>query len=156
MKTIELTQGEVAIVDDADYDYLSQWNWSLYRKTGRRSYYAQRSMPLPDGRKTTIQMHRHILSAPIGVQIDHVNGNGLDNQRCNLRLCTHAENRRNMDAYRNCTSGYKGVHWHRQRKKWRAVINYQKKSISLGLYKNKEEAAIAYDEAAKKYFGKFA
>jgi hypothetical protein len=148
MKEIELTQGYVAIVDDEDYEYLSQWKWFASRNaTGR--YYAVRN----EG-KNQIRMHREILKAPKGMEVDHINTNTLFNVKKNLRICTRAENAKNLSKPKNNTSGYKGVS--RDRRKWKAYIGLNNKKIHIGMFSSPKEAARAYDEKAKELFGKFA
>lgn len=146
MKTIPLTQGEVALVDNEDYTKLSQINWYLSRKEGNRCYAYSKNGP----------MHRVILNAPKNMEVDHRDGNGLNNQRNNIRLCTHIENMRNMSPPEGGTSKYKGVHWHAEDKRWRSRIRIKGKSIWLGVYTNEVEAARAYDRKAKKLYGEFA
>ena len=91
-----------------------------------------------------------------GIHTDHKNGNGLDNQKHNLRTCSQAQNNRNAKKRENCSSKYKGVYWDKKNKKWRARIYLNKKEICLGRYKNEIDAAKAYDEKAKELFGEFA
>ena len=101
-------------------------------------------------------MHRIILRTPLGKETDHLNRNKLDNQRKNLRICTHRENARNRGILTSNTSGIKGVYWDKQKEKWRVLLHTGKKRISLGLFKTKAEAKVAYNTAAKKHFGNFA
>lgn len=101
-------------------------------------------------------MHRLITGAGAGQQVDHINGNKLDNRRSNLRLCTQSENMRNRGATALNTSGFKGVHWSANDRKWRAGIKVEGKRIFLGLYLSKEEAAEAYNRAAESLHGLFA
>lgn len=101
-------------------------------------------------------MHRLIMNAQNGQMIDHINGNVLDNRKENLRLCNKSTNAMNCKVHKHNTSGYKGVAWHKQMKKWRAYIVINDKQKSLGLYKTKEEAAKAYNKAALELFGEFA
>lgn len=144
MKRIKLTRGFYAFVDEEDFKFLNQFKWLC--RLSRHKIYAIRS----DG----ILMHRAILNVPPGRQTDHINGNGLDNQRMNLRICTLCENQFNRGKQINNTSGYKGVR--AKRKNWRAGIGYMGKWIELGTYNSPIDAARAYDEAAKKYHGGFA
>lgn len=151
MKRISLTQGKFALVDDVDYEWLNQWKWHLHK--AKRALYAIRNT-----QRTTVKMHREILGLKYndGKQCDHINGNGLDNQKHNLRICSHQENCHNARPNRNASSKYKGVYRRREERIWCARIKYNNKKKSLGYYHDEEKAAQAYDEAAKKLFGKFA
>lgn len=147
MKLIPLTQGLFSKVDDADYDWLNQWKW--YAVRDRRSVYAKR-----ESMGKGILMHRVILETPEGMQGDHINGNGLDNQRGNLRNCTPTENRRNrIKSIKNGVK-YKGVHPHYG--KFRALIRVDGKMLHLGNFSTQDEAALAYNNGAIKYYGEFA
>lgn len=148
MKEIPLTQGRVTLVDDDDYEYLSQWKW-YFSTEG----YAVRH---EEGKGTTILMHREIIKTPRDKQTDHINGNGLDNQKKNLRICTGAENQHNARLRKDNTSGFKGVYFYTDARKWRATISINQTRRVLGTFLNKIDAAIAYDVAAKEYFGEFA
>ena len=156
MKTIPLTQGKVAIVDDRDYKWLSQFKWRA-QKSGKRpdSFYAVRNVTI-NKRRTTIQMHRQIMDPPQGVEIDHRNNNGLDNRRCNLRFCTRSQNMANSRGHRRRFSSFKGVSFHKEYKKWRAIITQNKKNHHLGFFRSQVRAAKAYDDKAKELFGEFA
>ena len=101
-------------------------------------------------------MHREILSAPDSAEVDHKDGNGLDNRKQNLRLASRVQNQCNKRRYSSNTCGFKGVHFHKQNRKWRARIEFNKKRISLGLFSSREEAGAAYIEAAKRLHGEFA
>lgn len=154
-KEIELTQGKYALVDDADYAELSKHKWTLIRGDHHRAPdYAVRSVKI-DGKPKAILMHRQIMGFP-NCGIDHIDGNGLNNCRENLRTATQQQNNFNRRIYKNNQSGYKGVYMNTGKRKWRAVIRFDKKSIHLGYYFTKEDAAIAYDDAAREYFGEFA
>ena len=155
MKKIKLSQGKVALVDDKDYDILVQHGWYAHKPPSSKTYYACHSVKR--GKKVeTIFMHRVILNAPKGKQVDHKNRNGLDNRRNNIRLCTGSENGSNVGLKANNTSGYKGVSWHKPTKKWGVKIKLNGKSIHLGHFIDKHEAARIYNEAALKYHGAFA
>jgi hypothetical protein len=148
-KTIQLTQGKVAIVDDADYDRLNAFRW--YASNGRSGHYASRC----PGRNR-IPMHREVMGASAGQVVDHKNGNTLDNRRENLRLCLVKNNAHNQKRHSNNSSGYKGVHWHSRVKKWAASIMYELQAKHLGYFKDPRDAAEAYDRAALHHFGEYA
>lgn len=154
MKKIQLTQGQYSLVDDEDYEYLSQWNW--YARKDRKGFYAQRQ-GTDNKRRFQIHMHRVILNLKPtdSVEVDHINGNSLDNRKENLRACSHKDNSRNRRKYSTNTSGYTGVSWHKHTQKWAAKIGVNGKWIHLGIYSNPEDAHNAYQIAAKQYFGEF-
>ena len=148
VKEIPLTKGAVALVDDEDFEYLSQMNWYLHSG----GYAAARH---PQTKKLTY-MHREILRPSENEQVDHINRNRLDNRRSNLRKCTRTENMRNVKGAGD-TSEYKGVSYKKGRKKpWRARIHVSENQIILGDFSTEVEAAFAYDLAAKEHFGEFA
>lgn len=152
-KEIPLTQGKVAIVDAADYEWLSQWQWYA-RYNGR--WYAMRHTPRVNGVQHTVLMHREILDAPDGMDVDHRDSDGLNNSRTNLRLATRSQNKFNSRMSASNTSGYKGVSWHKRQKKWNAYICVNCKLMHLGSFDSPEDAADAYDKAAIQYHGEFA
>jgi len=155
MKQIPLTQGMFALVDDDDFEALSKWKWHANKSKG--NYYACRNSPRVNKKRTSIKMHRQIMNVPNdGLFIDHINGNGLDNRRENLRLCTNAENTRNSRVSSSNTTGYRGVSLHGPTKKFRARIKSDDGTIYLGHFKTAIDAALAYDFAAKRFHGEFA
>ena len=143
MKTIKLTNGQKILVSNKDYTYLKQWKWGITGGHACRTVYLHR----------VVLERRGIVDAK---QVDHRNGNKLNNCRSNLRPATNQQNAFNQRLPKNNTSGFKGVSWSRQRKKWKAYIVKDRKQICLGFFKYKIQAARAYNKAAKKYYGKFA
>ena len=146
MKEIKLSKGFVAQVDDEDFEYLNQFKWYVY--IDRVYRYALRR---DNKSRKRIKMHRVILNAPDNILVDHIDHNGLNNQRNNIRLCTNTQNQWNMKGRRN---GFKGVSIENNR--FRAAIKYQSKTIHLGNFKTEEDAAKAYDKKATELFGEFA
>lgn len=157
MKKIKLTQGQYAIVDDADYDSLNQYKWFAY-KHRLGNFYAARMSPTKDGKRFFIRMSREVLGLAHRDkrQADHVLHNTLDNQRKNLRICTNQQNAMNQKTPLNKTSKHKGVSWYRSRKKWLAKIQINGKRKHLGYFKKEKDAAKAYNEVARYEFREFA
>jgi len=149
-KHIKLTQGKWAIVDDDDYEALSRQKWYAYQK--HSGWYASSTSSRPNRRQ--LHMHRVIMSAKAGELVDHINCDGLDNRKQNLRICSRAENARNSRIYTNNTSGYKGVS--KNGPGWRATITVENVQHNLGTYKTKIEAFKAYCLAAEKFHLEFA
>jgi hypothetical protein len=156
MKVIPLTQGKVAIVDDADFDILTQWKWCAHKR-GNNSWVACRNVSDGCNKRKTILMHRLILNTPKGMETDHKNGNELDNRRDNLRICTTAQNQQNRHLLQDGKSSlFKGVSYRKLSKNWGAWIRVNGHLLNLGHFIDEVKAALAYDGAAKKYFGEFA
>lgn len=153
MKTIPLTQGYEARVSDLDYRVACVYNWYALKK-GRRVY-AVRKIRLSDGRQTSQYLHQ--LIRPGCPEIDHRDGNGLNNTRGNLRRCSHAQNVSAFQSKRSGTSSsYRGVYHCKRLDKWIAQIQASGKNKHLGTFSDEVEAARAYDAAAIYCFGKFA
>lgn len=152
MISIELTCGRVVLVDDEDAG-LSAYCWRASR--GSKTYYSMRSEG-PANQRSTIMMHRQITAAGDLFEVDHINGNGLDNRRSNLRLVTHAENARNSGAHRDSKSGVKGVTWDKRRSRWVARIMVNGRTTNLGRFEHLEDAAEMYAKAARLLHGEYA
>lgn len=150
MKEIALTCGAVALVDDEDFERVNAYRWYLnIVNPSHRVQYARSG--------TVGHMHRFLLDAPRGMDVDHINHDGLDNRRANLRLCTRADNIRNGRKHRNGkTSRFKGVSWSGWHHTWRATLMLRRRQLFLGYFANEIDAAHAYNRAAEANFGEFA
>lgn len=151
-RRIMLTQGYSCIVDDADYEFLSQWSWHVL--IGSHVYAVRNSEPV-NGKRRHILMHRVLCNTPDGMDTDHINGNSLDNRRANLRVATRNQNMHNRKPNAKGSSKYKGVSWHKQHRKWIVNIQVNKVKHFLGLFTDEKEAAMAYERRAKEEFGEF-
>lgn len=150
VKQIPLTRGQVALVDDADYDWLNQWKWQ------ETNGYATRKV-FRNGVRTSLRMHRALVGLDVadGMQVDHINANPLDNRRSNLRLCSNGQNRQNCRGSQK-TSRFKGVYYPKNERRCRASIRVNKHTIHLGTFDSETDAARAYNAAAMQHFGEFA
>jgi hypothetical protein len=138
---IKLSQGKFALADDEDYTYLSMVKWYYHNGYAVRTHRSGK-------KQESLKMHRVILDVVAGEQVDHINGNSLDNRRCNLRVATQSQNNKNASKRKDNTSGFKGVSYHKKCKQWVAYINCDGKRTYLGLFASKETAAKAYNNKA--------
>ena len=155
MRTIPLTRGKIAIVDNKDYAFLAQRSWCC----GADGYVkSEESLGSKDGKRKrrTLLMHREIIRPKIGYEVDHINKDKLDNRRRNLRIATRSQNCMNRESFSGASSRYKGVSWHRTSQKWAARIKKDGKTKWLGTFKSERAAARAFDDHVSKMHGKFA
>jgi len=153
MKKIPLSNGKFTMVDDENYELLRQFKW--HPQICGKYVYAYRRHKI-NNKKTTISMHRSICFPPKNMEIDHIDGNGLNNIKKNLRICTTSLNQANSKKRKNTSSTYKGVSWHKILKKWQTRIRLNGKEIHAGYFQNEIDAAKAYDLTASNFFGDFA
>lgn len=154
-REIPLTRGFVALVDDEDFEFASRWKWyAAATGPSRRYNYACRGVWAPESRaRRTVLLHRELMGNPVGLVVDHINGDTLDNRRCNLRACTHAENLRNKVSNVGAHP-FKGVfHHHRA---WYAKLKKGGEVFISKAQRSIEDAARAYDELALQHHGEFA
>lgn len=151
--TIPLSSRHTLLIDEGDVELISKYKW--YAQVDYRS--AQRTVYAVTGHAaTTLSLHRLLMGSPKNALVDHRNGNGLDNRRRNLRLCTSSQNQANARVRSDNSSGYRGVTWHRKSAKWNAYISVSGKRKHLGLFVDPWDAAEAYNAAALEVFGEFA
>lgn len=148
-KEIKLQHGMVAIIDDSDYAAVTKITWTAMKH--RKRY---RVISVPKKGESPTYLHRLIVGARDRESVDHINGDGLDNRRANLRICTPSQNSMNRNKQSNNKSGYKGVR--KMGNGWQAKIGVCRKVICIGTFSTPEAAAHAYDDAARKYHGAFA
>jgi len=153
MKKIPLTRGKFALVDDSDFNFLAQFKWCAYKNAKSGVWYALRNIRRPNGKWRTIFMHQVLL--PGVPQIDHRDGNGLNNRRKNIRPCTYSQNNINQHKRLDNTSGHKGVYKHSYTDSWVATIGVNGKHVYLGIFKQKKDAIKVRKEAALLHYGEF-
>lgn len=155
MKKIGITKGLFVLVDDADYEWLAQWQWHA---AGPKQYAARRLGKAENPAKPIVYMHNEIMKPPIDREVDHINGDNRDNRRCNMRFCTRSQNCANTRPIKGYK--FKGVAYLKGVRegglRFHARIKVNRQVIILGNYATEEDAARAYDVAAVKYFGEFA
>jgi hypothetical protein len=154
MKEIPLTQGKVALVDDEDYERLNKYKWHAHKH--RNNFYAYRNTPRENGKQTNMIMHRVVLGISDRSMVDHRDGDGLNNQKYNLRPCTNSQNMCNAVAHKRNPSGYKGVTINKRRGRYHARITHNYHLIYLGYFSDPIDAALAYSVAAILLHGEFA
>ena len=134
-------------MDDSDFEWLNQWKWSVMQ-----GKYAHRNA----GGGKWVRMHRLIMGEPVGLVVDHINGDTFDNRRINLRVCTQHQNSLNSRVNKNSRSGHKDVFWDRAREKWFVQVMYSGKKHSIGRYSSLPDALAARDTTIEKLHGEFA
>lgn len=139
------------LIDDEDFEKVNALKWH-HGDNKRKAVYFYHSVRKP--KRRNILLHRFILNAPNGIEVDHINLNTLDNRKSNLRLCTHIQNTYNRPSWRKNKTGFKGVY--KRGNKYQAQIQFERKKRCLGYFHTPEKAYVAYCKAAKKYHGEFA
>ena len=153
MKKIHLANNKgITLVDDEDFKWLNKYNWHIRSNIKK---YASTCVKINNEWKQK-SMHRLIMKEPDGMQIDHIDRNKLNNQKCNLRIVTHSQNNMNKEGRKNSSSKFKGITWDKSRNKWQAQIVINKEYIYLGRFNNEINAAKAYNKAAIELFGEYA
>ena len=160
VKVIPLTQGKVALVDDEDFEVVSAFKWHAHRGRRLRTpdvFYVRRTINFyKEGKKQTRHQFLHQFLLGIRTGIDHEDGDGLNNQRSNLRPVNESQNAAKKERLPGSSSRFRGVTWNRQCRRWQSGIKVNNKGIYLGLFESEERAALAYDAAATIHFGAFA
>jgi hypothetical protein len=149
MKTISLTQNKTAFFDDCDFPLISAYKWFAHRIGNK--YYAETKI-----QKKNVYMHKLILDAPNGFVTDHIDGNGLNNSRANLRLVSYQQNAINRNKRQGTSSLFKGVDFHCESGKWRSRIKINGNEQIIGYFNSEIMAALEYDVQAAKVFGEYA
>ena len=147
MAIVQLPRGKSTIIDDSDLEFVKSFRW--YASDGTHTSYVRRTTD-------KAALHRLLLCCCLGLQVDHINGNGLDNRRVNLRVVTVAQNQQNRRKTMTGSSQFKGVVFEKRLGRWKARITVNKKLIALGYFSAEIDAALAYDVAAREFFGEFA
>jgi hypothetical protein len=147
---VPLSQGKVALIDECDAPKIALCNWHASTTPNSTTFYAKGRLVHP---RIASHMHRAILCFPV-MDVDHINGNGLDNRRCNLRLCEPQQNMCNIRPRANKTSRFRGV-WRYSSTRWQAAIRVNRTLINLGMFTSEERAAAAYDIASELLHGRF-
>lgn len=150
MKALPLTGGLVAWVDDADYERCARWKWTL----DKNGYVVRKAGGRKNPRK--VMLHRFIVNAPQGYDVDHADHDLLNNTRANLRVCTRSQNSMNRGPKPGSLSRFKGVSLDRRNNAWVARITVRGRRYELGRHQSEVAAALAYDQAAYHHFGEFA
>lgn len=150
-RRLQLTQHKYSLVDSEDFETLASWSWFVVRKFVARKwkFYARRS-------DDCMGLHSFILKCPKGVDVDHIDGDGLNNRKHNLRICSESQNQMNRLNLTTNTSGFRGVVWDRRANKWKGTLTANKIRMHLGYFTDPIRAAKARDEAARKHHGNFA
>ena len=149
---VPLTQGRTAIIDAADAALVGGRNWYLFARLD--TAYA-RASDYSGAKQRTVLLHRVLMGEPEGLEVDHDDGDGLNNRRGNLRVATHSQNMRNSRISRRNTSGFKGVYFHKKAGKWASQIKFNGKKKYIGCFASPEEAHEAYCRASKELHGDF-
>lgn len=149
---IPLTKGCEAVIDAKDAPIVDRWNWCAMVRSNTIYAYRYRTSGTKKG---ALLLHRALMDEPKGLDVDHRDGDGLNNRRSNLRAATHAENQRNQRLAKNNTSGFKGVTWHKARAKWQAQIVLNGRNHFLGYFRCQTAAAVAYAKASAEFHGEF-
>ena len=156
VREIPLTRGMVAIVDDEDYDKVAAFRWHAARTCAAKDIWYARRTIRDGGKKRIVAMHQIILPLDPPLTSDHINGNGLDNRRCNLRPATLHQQAMNLRMKRTNKSGFIGVHWSKSQHAWIAMIRINRVAKYLGHFQDPKQAAETYDRVARETRGEFA